>query len=344
MCRKCLQILIPVALVLLLGGCFDRKERIVISPRGSVSFELSYRTDSMEDLLEGDAMPTPQAGWATEQKAEKDAEGKVSYSITALAAFPPKFALPSNFATRSDADADLYLQFPTTLKVEKRRDGTYYHFRRVYTTRPMVEFDRLKQKLVEDPLKGIGAEPREWTEEHRILIVQSLARFEVEKMLIFGRAACLHATPEAPQDGWLAVCGDLRSFIEQLDYTTLAKLIVPKEEEPKADDAAEKTIDSESRRLQAELIERLRTDLRDLAGLDGSQVNAFMREFNRRKMHFDITEDLGDEMFEINVDMPGTIIANNADEVNARTAVWKFDGNRMHDVDFELMVTSRVEN
>src|SRR5262249_29615230 len=158
----------------------------------------------------------------------------------------------------------------------------YYHFRRVYSARPMVSIQRLKQNLVHEPLKDIGVDPRKWTEEQRIMIVRALARFEVEKTLVLGRDAWLSATPEGAQDGWLAVCNDVRTYVDQLDYSTLAKLIVPHEERPKADGTADKSIDSESRRLQAEMIDRLRTDLRDLAGFDGSHVNAFIREFERR--------------------------------------------------------------
>src|SRR5262245_15182457 len=118
------------AVIVSLGGCFERKEQIKISPQGSVSFDLTYRTDSMDDMLNGDVMPTPQAGWATEQRTEKDNDGKETFVLIALAAFPPRMALPANFATRSDVDADLYLQFPTEVKLEKRRDGMYFHFHR----------------------------------------------------------------------------------------------------------------------------------------------------------------------------------------------------------------------
>src|SRR5439155_4262926 len=89
--------LIACAMAIVLGGCFDRKEHITISERGSAAFELNYHTDSLDDLLNGDVMPTPQAGWAVEQKSEKDKDGKESFSLLALASYPPGFAMPSNF-------------------------------------------------------------------------------------------------------------------------------------------------------------------------------------------------------------------------------------------------------
>src|SRR5436190_5574882 len=196
-CRRAVRVLSLTATVLplLLCGCFERKEQIKISQQGSVTFQLTYRADSADEMLTGDVMPSPQAGWATESKTEKDNEGKETFVLTAYASIPPRMSLPSNYAVRSDTDADLYLQFPTHVTVEKRRDGMYYHFHRLYPARPSIEIEKLREKLLQEPLKEIGAEPKDWTPQQRVNIVKGLANFETEKMLVFARAAFQSTTP-----------------------------------------------------------------------------------------------------------------------------------------------------
>src|SRR5262249_37672103 len=151
-----------------------------------------------------------------------------------------------------------------------------------------------------------------------------------------------NAVPNAAQDGWIAVRDDLHSFVSQIDYTTLSKLLQPKDQTEKSADDIEKMITAESKKFTASIEERLRSDMRDLAGCDGSQVNAFMAEYARQRKSWEITEDLDDEKFEISVDMPGQVVASNADQSGGHNAAWSIDGSKFDDAEVELIATSKV--
>jgi hypothetical protein len=328
-----------------LSGCVERREHISITTQGTVTFEVTMRSDSQADLFEGDAVPTAAAGWACEQKSAKDAEGRETFELYAIASFPQGTTLPGNFAARSDSRADLYLQFPTTLKIETRSDGTYYHFRRVYPARPWVQFEKLRERLIEQPLKSaaLDGEPSTWTTDQRMAVVKAMANFECEKMLIFARKAYLEAAPRSPQDGWLRVSDDLRQFVSTMDYPSLARLLEPQPTQRERDRAND-MFEAESKRFEAAVFQRLRAALQNQAGLGGSQVEVVVASYERSKKYFEVTQDLGDDKFEITLDMPGTIIATNAENAATATssATWKFDGQIMRDQDFELLATSRV--
>jgi hypothetical protein len=327
----------------LLGGCLERKERLAISADGSVWIEAEFKTDSLDELYKGDAIPTPAGGWAVEQLTERDDKGKEAYKLIATASIPPRRPLPATFATRGDADQDLYLQFPTTLKIEQRGDGVYYHFRRVYPARPWEYIERLQRQFVQEPLNELEPEPETWLPEERISVVKALATFEVEKALVFARAAFLETTPDGPQDGWLHVQDDLRGFVNQMDFQTLAQLLEPRESENEEHDRDAK-IQAEAQKFEAASIAQLKTTLKSLAGYDQTNLNAFMNHYERQKKRYAVTQDLDDDKLEIAVEMPGQIIAHNADDVSASTANWTLEGPQLHDCERELLVTSRVAN
>jgi hypothetical protein len=332
-----------LALVTLaLSACLERKEHITVRPDGSVRWRATFVTDSLDELYTGDAVPRLIGGWIVQEQTERDDNGKEKFTLTAEANFKRGAELPSNYALRGQFDADACLQFPTTVHVQKRSDGTYYHFHRTYSARKFAEIDFERNRLLQEPLKGIGTEPADWTDENRLTIAKAFASFEMQKLLIFARGAFKHALPEAPQDKWLAVRDDLQSFLITMDHQAMADLIQPKKSAEDQDDDGPKRIAAETRKFRDTIEERLKNDLRALAGLDGAKVNAVMGEYDRRKKEWDVTEDLDDDAFEITVDMPGEIVASNADSQDGRRAVWQFKGEQLHDREIEMMATSRV--
>jgi len=334
--------MLPAICSIVVGGCVERKERLNISPNGSLHYTVTCKSDSEKDLYEGDAVPRAIGGWIASQDIERDEHGKETYILKAEALFVPGAKLPSHFGLRTDADADLYLQFPTTVKVEDRRDGTYYHLARKYQPRPWAQIQALEERHVQGPLKELSdIEPELWTPAQREMAVRALATFETEKMLVFARAAFLHATPEAAQDGWLGVQKNLREALNNLDCRAMIKLLEPRAatEDEKARDEA---IQAELKGFGESLSDQLKQSLFTLADYNGSQYNAFMVEYDRRKKCFEISEDLGDDRFEITVELPGVIVASNADEAVGGIAKWTFDGGIVRDRELELLVTSRV--
>jgi hypothetical protein len=335
-----------------LSACVERKEHLKISPQGSVEWHVTHETDSLSELYEGDAVPRIAGGWFVEQQevpkpvqAKPDQEDngpEVKYLLIADAIFPPAQALPSNYGLPTEGDADLYLQFPTTVTIEDRADGVYYHFARTYESRPWAQIELLRKALVDEPLKELdGVDPRFWTTEQRIAALHALASFETEKALIFARAAFKHASPDGPQDAWLLVRQHMRDCIDLLNYEDLAKLLEPRETREE-ESARGQAIAAEIKRFELMQVDHLKDALRTQAGYGGAQIKKFFVEFERQKKAYAITEDLGDDQFTITVEMPGEIIASNADSTARSTGIWVLNGSMFRDREVELMATSRV--
>ncbi len=335
------SMILIIGCAVVLTGCLERKENLKIAPDGSMNWQVALETDSLDELYNGDAVPRLAGGWIVQEKTEKDNDGKEKFTLHAEASFKRNSALPSSFALRGSADESVVLQFPTTVKIQKRSDGTYYQFNRVYHARPFAEVDFIQQKLVKDPLKEIGTEQSKWSDDDRMKVVKTLAAFEVEKLLLFGRAAYKQGAPDSPQDGWLAVRDDMHAFLNQMDYGTLANLLQPKKQQ-EDDEKNQLAVQAEARKFQLAAEERFKNDLKTFAGLDASKVDAVMSQYDLRKKEYEVTEDLNDDNFDMEVQMPGEIIASNADSVDGNTARWGFKGEEFHDREIELMVTSRV--
>ncbi len=323
-------------------GCVERREKLSIAPNGSVHYFVEHKSDSADDLYGGDIVPKPNAGWLVSQEVEKHDDGKQSYRFTAETMIARGGRLPSNFAAPTDGDADLYVQFPTTLKIEKRREGTYYHFARVYSPRPWAAIETLEERIIRAPMAELKSlDVAEWTPAQRQMVARALATFETEKMLLFARNAFRQATPDVAQDGWLAVQGFMRDCLNHLDYKAIAQLLEPRE--PGADEKARDQEVTAELKGYAELLEdQLKQALFTLAGYNGSQHTKFMVEFDRQKKAFEVTQDLGDDKFEITVEMPGRIIASNAESTEGASVKWSFDGGVVRDREKELLVTSFV--
>lgn len=328
--------------MVLVCSCVERKEHLSIQPGGVVLYQAKFDADSLEELDTGDAVPRTQSGWLVQRERKEDDDGKVTHALVAEKAFGPRNPLPENFASKSDPNGDLYLQFPTTLVLEQRADGEYYHFSRTYSARPWAVIEALEERLLRAPLDDLdGLKPEHWTPEQRHRVVQALANFETEKMLVFAREAFRHVAPEAPPDGWLAMRSHVLDCLAGIDYQALAELLKPAET-PVEQEQLDQTIKAESAEFQEKLMGHFKEAARDVAGLNGSQAKHFLDELDRRRVAFEVTQDLGDEKFQIRVEMPGEIVASNATSVEGGTATWEFDGQTIRDREHELLVTSRI--
>lgn len=330
-----------------LPGCVERKEHLVISPDGSVLWQVDMRSDSLDDLLNGDAVPTPGGLWIVHQGEERDDDGNVTHTLAAETAFAPKRKLPDGFGTQQDQADGLSLSFPTSMTMERRKDGTYYHFIRRYEPRPWQNINALREEYLQGAAGSVGADPATWTPEQRMGLTQAFARFEVEKAIAFARAAWLESLPLEPQDRYLAVADDLRSMLLTMDYARLSNLLVPPAN-PAEQEALSAAIKLEGQQLQAEIAARLGAAAQnpEVGALDGSQATAFLAAFDKQRRIFEATEDLNDDGFEITLQMPGIVVASNASQLNGgvsgNTVTWKFKGEQLHDNSIELIATSKL--
>lgn len=339
MTRKLLIVIaLTIGISLLLFGCLERKEHISVKADATVVIQADFSTDSINELLEGDALPSIQAGWFTEDSVQEDDQGKKTFRISAQAIFPPDVDLPRNYAALDDKNSDLYLQFPTTLKIEQRDDGTYYHFHRKYERRSWANLETLKKQLLNDPLKELeGKGIEDLAKNDRSKLLKAFVDFESAKLITFARKAFLEVLPDLPQDSWLNVHQSMNQFKNEVNYDRLLTLMeIPDKEE------RDEAIEEEAEQWELATINRLRKALKEHCYLGGSQIKTFMQRYDWHSRYYKITEDLGDDTFEITVEMPGEIVASNADSVKGNEATWKFDGTQIRDRDLELMVTSRL--
>ncbi len=332
--------LFTIAVTMSSLGCVERKERISVRPEGTVLIEASFSTESFDELYseDGDAVPSLAGGWLVEESVEVDDDGDNQYHLRAEAFFTHEIGLPSNFASHGDATPDVYLQFPTTVTIEERDDGTYYHFRRIYQRRAWADLATRRRLLLDEPLKEMeGRDLEDMSPQEQTKLLRAFVDFEAAKIMTFARSAYLETTPNAPQDDWLYVHEDLMRFKNEVDYDGLLSILaIPEQEE------RDKALAQEAERWEESAADRLQKAIRTYGRYGGSQLRSFLQRYEWHKRYHEISEDLGDDSFEITVEMPGEIVASNADSTSPKQATWKFDGTQIRDRDVELMVTSRL--
>lgn len=328
-----------LVLTLTLSGCLDRKETITVNHDGSVKFQIKHSSDSEEELLEGDAPPQLDRGWFVQQFVEENEDGDKKYILEAEATYLPGEELPGDYASIRDPYADTHLQFPTTLEFEQRREGMYYHFHRTYKQRPWAFLERPK-KLLEKSIKDlVDTKPRDMTIAQRQELLQMVARFETMKIETFARSAFDDIAVDAPQDLWLRMRSGIAGAVSAFDTLRLAEMLGAEEGEF---DPEELVI--EQKKIEDKAMEAMRMTLSDTTWFGAGATASFLDRYRRHKKYYEITEDLGDDVFEITIEMPGEIVGHNGDKALANRVTWKFTGEFLRDRDQELMVTSRVPN
>ena len=339
--RKLYWSAVPALLLVCLAGCMKRKETITVTRDGKVTILLEYEAGSLGEIYEGDVVPSADDGWKVEKRVEKDCEGDDLYKFIAERSFTPDEPLPENFAGPLDLEAELYLQFPTTVTVEERRDGIYYHFHRIYGSRPWAQIEAKRAEVEElwgNDLEQIEKkDPFELTHDDRVTLIQTLVYMEYVKMQTFARWAFLDTWPQAPQDCWLQILAGLEQTGERLDFDHLAEIMAAGDEEE--DNEA---LEAEAAAFEANVMEMMQSVLTHKCGYSLAEFDAFLERYRWHEKHYEITDDIGDEHFEIHVELPGEIIASNADAADEDEAQWGFDGKMLRDRIVELMVTSRV--
>ncbi len=319
------------------GGCLERRETIVVGADGGVTVKIRYE-GSKEDLATLDALPSEKSGWTVSRGVHKDKDDEEKHFLTAERSFRPGAALPRSFAADEDPDRSLYTDFPTTLRIERRADGTYYHFARVYAPRRWAYVQFWEAQATDDEVKKLAEKKaEELTREERVRLMKAFGDMEAMRQVELAQSAAAALGDALPQDLWLRARRAALDVYENLDYDALA--------------AELETLDGEARDRRTEeeaarLLERCRGAMMQAlneGGCRGECVPAFERALDRAKREYDITAQVGGHAFRIAVQMPGETGAHNADKIDDhRAAVWEFSGEAFRDRSYELRVTSRV--
>jgi hypothetical protein len=330
----------------LVAGCPFRKERITVMRDGRVRMQLEYESPS-ENFEGFDALPSADDGWSLARRVEKeDKPDEKRYTIEADRTFAPDEPLPQNLASPGDRDADLALQFPTTLTIDDRADGTYYTFRRVYTPRRWAYVQHWYDTFVDDQVKKLGEKKvEELTRDEKEQIVQALAAAEAFKQIEFTDQA-LNACGAGlkPETGLLARRAMLSLYENEFDHFSAVLDAC----EPLDKDAQDQCFEQEVNAILEQGYDTYVQSLVD-SGLSRAQFACFEHALDRESRYYENTKKLGGNGFEIDVEMPGTIVAHNAEKEhtdrNDRIThlTWQFDGTAFRDRSFEMLAVSRVD-
>jgi hypothetical protein len=307
MVRIIVSLLIGAALVA--AGCLKRTEGIIIAPDGSARLMVHYE-GHLSDLQNGDAMPSPETGWRIQDKIEtkdndkQDIERVGVSSVAIGAPWPDSYAAPGSDAYK------VGLQFPTSLEIQQRHDGTYYHFRRTYLARRAARIRFLNESILEDEKiqELAGKKPHELTDEERQKLASALLRFEAEKTITFIDQAGFALDGEIPSPAWLPVRPKVRAIYNSDQLLAQALKLI---ESGDTDDMG-----PELERLEQDVLNDVSSTIEETLrdnGLSRGAVDRFLEAYRLAREAYTITEDLSDEEWRVCIQMPGRIIAYNGD-------------------------------
>lgn len=300
-------LLVPALVFVATIGCIKRSETITIFEDGRVRLETEIVGDP-DDVLNGDAMPTALSGWQVTDRTETDAEGKEELTRIAKREIPAGQPLPSSYAPL-DSRLDLIaLQFPTTVTIEQRPDGTYYHFKRVYRRRDYAGVQYWKDKVMEsDEIKSVTQkEPEQVTRGERTKLAEALIDIEAKQTAAFVEQAGLAIPDGISQDALLHARRAASNVFASNELTNQVIGLLGENDDAAADDLA-----GIEREVFSRVREAIAAGLAD-AGVRRTVVDQFLNQYELAREAFATTEDLGDETWLVGVVMPGRVIAHNS--------------------------------
>lgn len=330
--------LASAAALLLIPGCLERKEKIAVAPDGAVRMELTYSGD-LGDFESGDALPDKSTGWRIVDEITTKDNGEKEVERRAAREFAPDEPLPDSFADPAGPTHAVALRFPTTVTIECAADGTYYNFKRVYAPREEARYNVLRDSNKEmfDELDTLtGKQPEELTDADRARIIEILRDVEASKRVEYVKAGAAALENEWPQHYGLLLRQALLDHFEHADIAPLLDLMAqPDSPQRNAD------IDAFSKQMIAEAHTALENKLNELA-VTADQAERFLAACDEEEARRAVTEDIGDESWEITVALPGQIVAHNGDRAENGEVTWEFSGKLMYDREQVLMATSFV--
>ena len=328
-----------VAAAVLLGGCLEREELVRVDDDGGVTIKVRWRSNSHDELYFGDAAPNLHRGWIVQDFVELDGENRETFRLEAEQYFAPEEPLPADFTAPDEAYAESMLRFPTTLELEERRDGTYYHFRRVYRPRQWAQHDAPRQLVLEQAEQLQERDFEDLSESERRTLIDIYARAQLIRYRALLRQSLLDVTPDAPQDVWLDLAASLEPLVATLDHEAIVAVVLAGEDAEAAED--QPTVDELIEAFETQALEAAVEVLRGSGWYPATMIKTFEWRYRTNRRTLEITEGHADDKFRIAVEMPGEIIGHNGEATGANTVEWEFGGAMLRDRVVELMVTSR---
>ena len=357
--RGCASLCVASIALSSVVGCVLREEKIQISRDGRVTIALEI-SGEVKELTQGDAMPSEESGWKVDRKTKIE-DGKEELTLMSERTFAPGEDLPRTFASPEDPAADLYLDFPTSVETERRADGLYFIFRRVYSQRPWAYMQHWKDICFDEDIKKLGEKPvEELTREDvrtiaeasicdeafaqaewaRVALKETLPAISVESGLIARLALIDFYKTDRPQsdDGQGNRIEQTDDYLDRI-ITRCADL---------QEDDRNACYDEEASRILANGLDAYRQTLQSQAQLSAAEIAQFDAAYAYAKRYYENTEAIGGHMFHVAVTLPGEIVAHNGDETTAdrkrgvSEVSWEFKGGVLRDRPHELIAISKL--
>jgi hypothetical protein len=300
-----------IALVASGGGCVKRAEFIAVLPDGRIELITGFSGDK-DDILgpsdatkpAGDPAPSSAAGWnvVTKDVQEKD---QTKTTLIATMSLAPGTPLPTTYAAPNSPVAPAATRFTTHISLEESSDGTYYHFKRTYARRRWAPFEYHRKQILEsdDIKKLMENDPKSMTEADRKIVIDALVAVETEQQVELLDFALAGAGEGISQLAQLAAIKRVREITSQhgLGEKIMQALM--------SSNGAQNSTE-----LEMDLHDRIDTAVNKAlidAGTERSIASATAKALQGARRDFQVSKDLEDESWNVQVVLPGKIIAYN---------------------------------
>lgn len=323
------------ATLVALGGCVKNEEKITVHEDGSVDLQMVVDGDR-EDMENGAPAMAKRDGWVFTQHMVTKDDGKQEVHRQAEISIPAGKPIPAAYPTDDAEGQALALQHPTTLTMERRSDATYYHFRRTYEPRKAAFVNVWWNDFFE---KFGDADPAEMGAEKVREFVDNLGDVAQYKQTAIVRAAELALDDPWPQDLRLAAYDAIRRVIHSVDPDEVVEMLTAADDK----DDSDAKLDALAERVDDEVVEAITTVLQS-ARISAHDIRAFQRVLARERRRYAITDDYMDDLWQVKLQMPGTLVGHNGEKIEDGAIVWERKGEYFYDRTVELLATSKVQS
>ncbi len=350
--------------LLLLAGCLENEENILVRPDGSVVISLRSKGDRA-DLLSGS--PIPQfAPWIAEdletaarfgrEEVPASEEGKVDKEeMRVRGEFARIEDVPSFYTPPQDPYRSAALERSSSLKIEDLGKRKIYSFERRFRlpgpriADPMHGFDTTLPKDLEEILEAKG-EP---TESHWRWLHDNLLERHDKTVVSYAREAFLplfaDSSVQISSESLSDCIKDCQEGLEEIFavsrlraiYDELRRTTKPRGQRDQKGEV------NPLQTLEHEVRETLRSSLNNSlakAKLTDEQRNRCLARLEWLLAASDHGDDLADESFRVELTLPGQVIAGNfGAQATGGKVRWEFKGSELNDREIILRATSVVE-
>jgi hypothetical protein len=316
----------------------ERKETIRVATSGAVEMRVELFGDP-GDFEGGDPLPGTETGWKAEDSFETNDKDERKQRRIAEKRFGAEDELPDSYAGDDDELREVALRFPTTVERERGRDGMLYAFKRVYQARESARFNYYNElvRAKTDPDGKIGGDPESMSPEQLTKLVEGLRMLEG-----FQRGEYALLAADALADRWPARYGVMlrQSVLGAMAHADVAPVVELLSQPASPERDAQ--VNDYALRLVDEVREALDERLREFR-VPTREAEQFFVAYDREEQRRKISEDIGDEKWEVRVELPGELIAHNG-TLDDGAVVWTFEGKNINDRDHVIYAVSRLDH